>query len=102
MNIGYSTIFKCIKPELDKVWYNDVQRSFLQRIRDKHLLHRYYAEVEMRRLADSRRAKDPENYLPKHLAVMDLKEGFEGILDKLKGNDLSEENLKWGASGKSP
>ena len=29
MNIGHSTIFKCINPELDKVWCNDVQISFL-------------------------------------------------------------------------
>ena len=71
--IGYSTIFNLIKPDLDKVCYNDIQRSFLQRIRDKNLIHRYYCEVEMKRLANSRRAEDPEDYLPEHLAVMDLK-----------------------------
>ena len=50
----------------------------------------------MRRLANSRREEDPEDYLPKSLAVMDLKEGFECILYNLKGNDLSEYNVKIG------
>ena len=61
----------------------------------------YYAVVEMRRLADSRRAEDPQDYLPEHLAVMDLKEWFEGILYNLKGNDLSEEKIKIGCKRKS-
>ena len=35
VNTGRCTIFKCINPELDKVWYNDSQRSLLEVVRDK-------------------------------------------------------------------
>ena len=58
----------------------------------------------MRRLANSRRAKDPENYLPESSAVMDLmdlKEGFECILGKFKGPDLSKDNVKIGCKWES-
>ena len=72
VNTSYGTIFKCImKPELDQVWYNDVQKSFLESVREQHLKHRYSGEVEMRVLANSKRAEDPEDYLPESLAVID-------------------------------
>lgn len=43
----------------DKVWYNDVHRSFLEDVRDRNLTIRHFTEVEMRRLADLKKAKDP-------------------------------------------
>ena len=76
VNIGRYTISKCINLEVDKVWYNDVQRSFLEAVRDRYLTSRQFSEVEMKWLADTRRAKDPDNYLRESSAVMDLRQGF--------------------------
>ena len=59
VNICHSTVFKCINPKLDRVWYNNVQRSFLQGVRDNNIIHRYSSEVEMRRISNFKRAEDP-------------------------------------------
>ena len=53
------------------MWYNDVQRSFLKSVREQNLKHRYSGEVEMSVLSNSKRAEDPEEYLPEFLAVID-------------------------------
>ena len=52
-------------------------------------------------LSNSKRAEDPEDYLPESLAVIDLKDGFECILEKLKGNDLGDEDVKIGCKWES-
>ena len=70
--------------ELDNVCYNGVQWSFLEPIRDRNLTKRHITEVEMKTLARSKKAKGPENYLPESSAIMDLRDGFECILNICK------------------
>jgi len=95
VNTSYGTIFKCImKPELDQVWYNDVQKSFLESVREQNLKNRYSGEVDMRVTFNAKKAQYPEDYLPESSAVRDLKDGFECILENLKGNDLGDEDVK--------
>lgn len=45
VNSGRSTIFKCINPALDKVWYNYVQRSFLEGVRHRNFTSTEFSEV---------------------------------------------------------
>ena len=71
----------------------------MEAVRDRNLTSRQFSEVEMRRLADSRRAKSPENYLLESSAAMDLRQGFECILNSFKRpgmrEDLSKTGCKW-------
>ena len=66
------------------MWYSDVQRSFLEPIRNRNLNNRYITEAEIRRLAQANKVKDPEKYLPEFYVVMDLRDGFECFLNNFK------------------
>ena len=101
VNTEKSNIFKCVKPELDKVWYNDTQRSFLEPVRDSNLLARHLSKVELRREVASRRAKDPDSYVHEFSVVMNLKKTSECIHSHFKELNECEEPAKLGCRWES-
>ena len=68
----------------------------MESVREQNLKNRYSGEVDMRVTFNAKKAQYPEDYLPESSAVRDLKDGFECILEKLKGNDLGDEDVKIG------
>ena len=77
LNVGKSRIFRSAKPELDKVWYNDTQRSFLEPVRDSNLFSRQLSEIEMRRNVAHRRGEKPLSFIPESSVVLNLNEAFD-------------------------
>ena len=74
-------MFRCEDPDLDKLWYNEVQKFFMRVHRQHNLTMRYKAELDMRRRADEHKVKQPLTYINESSLIMDLMDGFESVHD---------------------
>ena len=74
-------MFRCEDPDLDTLWYNEVQKSFKRVHRQHNLTMRYKAELDMRRRADEHKVKQPLTYIDESSLIVDLMDGFESVND---------------------
>ena len=84
-------MFKYIEPGMDKLWYNDIQRSFLEALKDRNLTLRYNRQFQKWEERCVNIWQKRPWTVSQNSSVKDLRERFKCIHDTFANTDSRQD-----------
>lgn len=89
-NPTVGSVYTCDDESHDKLWYNEIQKSFYKYYRERNMIWKFRSQNRMKEKYMVNKSENPTTYIADSDAIMDIEDAYNKITSLYLGEDESQ------------